>query len=130
MARIRVDILDANADAHELDDFTRSLRVDLLQLDVDDVTQVSSEGLNPAGARAIDATTLGALLITFNNSLPLATAVIDTIQDWLKRSTPPSTKSVRVIVGDKSIKLDGASNEQQDRLVQAFIGALPRGSDR
>ena len=126
MPNARVVIVEPDLPRQVLEELTQSLRADLLQLDVDDVTAVPSQKDAPAGARGIDATSVGALLVTLESSLPLVTAVVKTVRAWLVRSHA-STRTVRVTVGDRSIELSGASGEQQDRMVDAFIQTLAAG---
>ncbi|MGH2883640.1 MAG: hypothetical protein ACRDPA_13240, partial [Solirubrobacteraceae bacterium] len=56
-------VVDRDEDAAELDEATRQLQRELLELDVDDVHRVQ-EGAPPPGTRAVDATVLGSLAVS------------------------------------------------------------------
>ena len=107
--------LDAQADAQELDDLTTRLRRELLQLDVEAVGRPRTEE-PPPGTRAADAPALGELLVTL---VPVVLGpVLETIRSWLLRSRG---RSALLKFGDDEIELRGASSEQQDELIAAFL---------
>lgn len=122
MAIARIDIVETDGSAEDLADRTINLREELLELDIDDVDAVAA-GPAPPGSRALDSETLGALLVTVQQSIPVASALIDTVKDWVGRNSPTGC-TVRVSVGDKSIEITGASSENQDKLVQQFVSVL------
>jgi hypothetical protein len=122
MAIARIDIVEIDGSAEDLADRTRNLREELLELDVDDVDAVAA-GPPPPGSRALDSETLGALLVTVQQSIPVASALIDTVKDWVGRNSSTGC-TVRVTVGDKSIEITGTSTENQDKLVQQFVSVL------
>ena len=68
-------------DAEELAQATRQLRRELLDLDVDSV-ETPPAGEPPAGSRAVDVATLGALVVNMADSQLLA-AVIGAVRSWL-----------------------------------------------
>lgn len=103
-----------DAEAAELDEATRQLRDELLQLDVEDVTRPAEAA--PAGARGVDVGALGTLLVTAGQSA--IGAIVGALGSWLSRHP---RRTVRLQIGDDAIELTGASVEQQRRLLEAFL---------
>jgi Flp pilus assembly CpaE family ATPase len=122
---LAIQLAESGADPERLDELTLMLRDELLNLDVDDVEQVR-DGEAPSGTRGLELAALGALLVTLNQSTDLVAHVLNTIREWLKRDPEP-TRTVRVTLGDRTIELSAASNEQQDRLVAEFVRASGGG---
>ena len=113
---LRVDVaLDADADAVELDDAAGGLREELLELDVNDVQRLSDDA-PPPGARAIAIPIVGALVVSAAKEL--IAAVVQTAAGWVARR--PSA-SVTVTLGDDTIELTDASDEEQQRLIDLFV---------
>lgn len=113
---LTVDVgIDPDADASELDEVTRELRRELLELDVEDVERPAS-GPPPEGTRAVEAALLGTLLVSVGQEA--ITAVVRTLAGWLRRR--PSRK-VTLRIGDDEIELTDASEQQQAELVAAFL---------
>jgi hypothetical protein len=109
--------LGPDADAEETERQTTQLRNELLQLDVDDVEHVSG-GEAPEGTRAVELIALGSLLVKFGPDV--INAVAGALQAWLGRA---SSRSITVQIGDRQIKLDGASDEERRKLVDSFLAA-------
>jgi hypothetical protein len=116
MLELRVDLSpEEDEDASQLDETTRQLRRELLELDVDDVRRVA-EGSPPPGARAVDAALLGSLAVTAGREV--IGAVVGLLVQWIGRR---SDRSVKLTIGDDSIELSGASADDRRRLVEAFL---------
>jgi hypothetical protein len=109
--------LDPEADAQELDELTRRLRRQLLELDVESVERAEGPP-RPPGARAADATSLGTLLVTIASTPELLRAVVGTVREWLSRAR---CRSVKVKLGDSELDLTRVSLEQQERLISDWI---------
>jgi hypothetical protein len=111
-----VDVgLEADADAEELDEETLRLRRELLELDVEAVERQSG-GPPPPGAKAVDVAVLGSLLVALGrDAIP---ALVRTIESWVGRRPE---RSVKVELGGDSIVLTGASDEERERLLRAFL---------
>lgn len=107
--------LGQEADAAELDEATRDLRRELLDLDVEDV-QRPDAGPPPAGARAVEVALLGTLLVSAGQHA--VGAVVDVLAGWLSRRPQ---RSLKLRIGDDEIELTDASDEQQRELVAAFL---------
>jgi hypothetical protein len=84
---LRVQLAEEGADEERLDALTRLLRQELLQLDVDSVTRLPA-GEPPPGARGLDATTVGGLLVGLGSATQGLSAVIPVIRAWLEAGKP------------------------------------------
>lgn len=109
--------LDPEADAQELDELTRRLRRRLLELDVDSVERAKGPS-PPPGARAVDATSLGTLLVSLASTPEVLRAVVGTVREWLSRAR---CRRVKVKLGDSELELTGVSSQQQERLISDWI---------
>jgi hypothetical protein len=114
--KLRIDLgVEPDADAAELDDATRTLRRELLELDVETVERPSG-GPAPAGTRAVDAALLGTLLVTAADEL--VGAVIQRVLGWLGRR---ASRSVKLEIDGDSIELTNPSAEEERKLVATFL---------
>jgi len=113
-----VSLDEGGADAERLEQLTLALRRELLQLEVDDVEPVRA-GPAPEGTRALDVTAVGALLVTLTSSSAALAGVVDMVRGWLAHGSRGRT--VELTIGDKTLKLAGASDEQQEQLVREFL---------
>jgi hypothetical protein len=121
-AKLEVQLkIDAHADAEELDQLTTSLRRQLLELDVEAVERPRAEE-PPPGARAVEAAALGELLVTLAPAV--VGAVVETIRSWLSRSRG---RSAKLKFGDEEIEITGASSDQQEQLIAAFLARHAEG---
>lgn len=113
-------------DVERLDEFSSVLRRELLDLGVDDVERASA-GEAPAGTRGIDVAAIGVLLVAFQEPLVAVTAIVGTIRGWM--SSTRGAHAVELTIGDQTLKIDSASREQQDRLIDEFVAALRRSGE-
>lgn len=124
---IKVELLvdlgvDRDEDAAELDEATRQLQRELLELDVEDVQRVR-DGTPPPGARAVDAAILGSLAVTAGKEV--LEAVVRAIVQWIGRR---ADRSVKLTIGDDSIEVSNVSAEDQRRLVESFLARHGSGA--
>jgi hypothetical protein len=116
VVQMRVDLgLAPDADAAELDEAARQVRSELLELDVADVAQLA-EGPPPPGARAVEASIVGALAVTAAREV--VAAVVRSLERWVGSR---SSRTVKITLGEDSLELSGASLEDQHRLVETFL---------
>ncbi len=102
------------ADEEELAASTRSLREQLLQLNVESVDPISSS-IAPPGAKG-DPVTLATLAVTL---APIAlTELMRGVQTWLSRH---ERATVTVRSGKESIVIQGSPSTEQKRVIEAFI---------
>jgi hypothetical protein len=116
---LRLDVgVEPESDATELDEATVELRRELLELDVDEVERPAT-GPPPPGARAAEASVLGALIVTATPEVVVA--VVRTVAGWISRRLARGVKSVRVEIAGDSIEVTDPSDEDQRRLIEAFL---------
>jgi Effector Associated Constant Component 1 len=117
---LRVQLSEEGADAEQLDELTHSLRQELLQLDVKDVT-AQRAGHPPPGARGeLDAAQVGGLLVALGSEARGLTAVIAAIRAWLARRRG-AHRSVRLEIAGDVLELSSATAADQDQLIGLFV---------
>jgi Effector Associated Constant Component 1 len=120
---LTVTLDDPDADPERLDQLTAVVREELLDTDVQDVSRAGS-GPRPAGSRAGDGTAVGELVVVLVSSASLLRAVIGVLAAWRDRHRP---RSVKIKVGDVSLRIDETTAEQQERLVDEIVRKLNGG---
>lgn len=110
-------------DAAELDELTRSLRDEVLELPVDSVVAPSA-GSPPAGAKVIDPTSVGTLLVTMSGAGGLLVAVVETIRAWL---TSRGDQRVVLELGEAKLELSTATATERQELISRFLTAVETG---
>jgi hypothetical protein len=121
---LMVSVDEGGADSERMEQLTLALRRELLQLDVEDVEPVRT-GPAPEGTRAIDVAAVGTLLVSLTSSAAALTGVVNTVRGWLAQGSQGRT--VELTIGDKTLKLAGASDEQQDQLIREFLRSTGGG---
>jgi Effector Associated Constant Component 1 len=117
---LRLQLSEEGADAGQLDELTHSLRQELLQLDVEDVT-AQRAGSPPPGARGgLDAAQVGGLMVALGNDAQGLAAVIAAIKAWLARRHG-ARRSVRLEIGGDVLELSSATVADQDQLIRLFV---------
>ncbi len=119
---IRVEEPDAGEE--RLAELALALREELLVLDVEDVSSVR-RGPAPAGTRGLDVATVGELLVSVKLTGEILRAVVTTVRGWLARGGGGG-RGVTLTIGDRTLQLNSASPEQQERLIEAFLSVPPR----
>lgn len=118
---IVIQLHEDGAPPERLAALTSNLRVELLQLDVDDVRASRSSEIVPPGARAGDAALLSDLVVTVASSTALLTSVASVVTAWISRG---GSRKATLTIGDSSISLEGVPAEEQQRLVRAFLRSV------
>jgi len=116
-----VTVEEQDADDARLEELALGLRQELLETDVDDVRQLR-RGEAPPGTRALDIAAIGGLLVTLKASTEVIGSVVDVVRRWLSRGD--GARSVTLTVGDRTLILQSASADQQERLIQQFLEHL------
>lgn len=114
--QVSLQVAAQDADAEELATLAAHLRDELLELDVERVDLLRS-GSAPAGAKAVDVLALGGLIVTLAKSAGVA-QVIRVVRGWLARD---SRRQVEIQMDGDVLKLSGVSDDDQRRLVDAWI---------
>lgn len=114
MKSVSVQVEIDDADAEELDQSTRRMRDELLELDVADVSADRS-ALTPEGAKG-DAVTVGTLVITLT---PMVLgSVCQLLRIWVSRE-----KGRRIVLkdGKKTLEITGSTTERHQQLIDTFL---------
>jgi hypothetical protein len=115
-AELELSLDPGSDDPEELERLARSLRAELLELDVDAVEPVSEAA--PDGSRAVDALVVGALVVRLVRTSAALAAVVRTVRGWLG---PHGDRRVRLELDGDVLELSGASDAERERLVSAWI---------
>jgi hypothetical protein len=124
---LRVLLADESTSADHLDEMTRQLRRELLQLDVHDVAPQQG-GQAPPGARGLGIEETGALLVTLNQSVTALSAVIDVIRGWRARSRERPT--IRLVIDGDVLEISEASHEQVAQSFDLFVDRHSGGGEQ
>jgi hypothetical protein len=115
---IVLQVSETDADALRLDDLSRSLRAELLEVDATRVVPLET-GPAPEGTRAGLAAAAGALLVTVQPQVAAVVKVVSLVRAWLLRGG--GERRIRLEVDGDVIELTGATSELQERLVNEWI---------
>ena len=107
----------SGADEDELERLVRSLRAELVQLDVDAV-EPAVTGPAPEGARAVEALVAGALVVRLARESHALSAVMEAIRGWLGTH---AERRIRIELDGDVLELTGSSEDERQRLVDAWI---------
>lgn len=107
-------------DAGELAELSGALRVELLDLDVSAVDPLPDEDV-PAGAKGLGAVA-GWLVVKLGPEA--LRAVLAKAADWVTRND----RVVEVSYGDDTLKLNRATREQQEKIIDGWLARHPAGS--
>ncbi|MFE1441984.1 hypothetical protein [Streptomyces sp. NPDC058739] len=116
---LHILLTEEDAEAERVEELTGYLRDELLDLDVDDVTALPG-GEVPAGARAVDVTQIGALLVSLGSSATALNQVMTVIRSWLGRrqDTHPS---LRLQMGEDVLEVSEATDDQVAEAFRIFV---------
>ncbi|GAA2766570.1 hypothetical protein GCM10010103_56110 [Streptomyces paradoxus] len=116
---LHILLTEEDAEAERVAELTGYLREELLDLDVDDVTTLPG-GEVPAGARAVDVTQIGALLVTLGSTATALSQVMTVIRSWVGRrhDTHPS---LHLRMGDDVLEVSEATDDQVAEAFKIFV---------
>ncbi|MFJ8105931.1 hypothetical protein [Streptomyces sp. NPDC096132] len=117
---LRILLTEEGAEAEDIAALTGFLREELLQLDVDEVTTVTGEEELPPGARAVDVTTIGALLVSLGSSAAGLSQVMNALRDWLGRCRG-SRPTLRLTLDHDELEITEATTEQVSEAFDLFV---------
>jgi hypothetical protein len=112
---VRVDV--GGSDAEEIEQLSRQLRRQLLELEVARVDPVTSEVV-AGGAKAGELLAVGALVVSLVNSSGLLAAVVAQVQAALARM---GRHTVRLEIDGDVLEVTGVASGEQRRLIDAWI---------
>ncbi|CAM5627136.1 hypothetical protein [Streptomyces purpurascens] len=116
---LHILLAEEDAEAERVAELTGYLREELLELDVDDVTTLPG-GEVPPGARAVDVTQIGALLVTLGSSATALSQVMNVVRSWMGRrhDTHPS---LRLQMGEDVLEVSEATDDQVATAFEIFV---------
>ena len=123
---LKLELIEPDADLDGLDELTRNLRLELLELDVDDVSPVVA-GQAPIDSKGLELVEVGALLVQFAGSVDAINTVVTVLRSWLRRGSS-SRRSLKISVDGHSLELTSATDAQQQQLVDEFLRAVASSS--
>ncbi|MGX1913561.1 effector-associated constant component EACC1 [Streptomyces phaeochromogenes] len=109
---------DPELDAEAAERPVRQLRAEIAGLDVDSV-RPGPAGAAPDGAKGTDPLTLGAIVVALSASGGVFTVLVETVRDWLGRSS--ARHRVSVTIDGDTIELERASDAERRDLIAAYI---------
>jgi Effector Associated Constant Component 1 len=119
---LRVEVgAGTGADAEELDRLLRGLRRELLELDVGAV-EWAAGGPVPAGAKGVGGADAGALVVRLVDSAVFV-ALAGVLRSWVSRDRG---RKVTIQVGGDFLEVTRASEQEQARLIEAFLDSHAR----
>jgi hypothetical protein len=113
---MRID--ERGADPRRLHELTDALRADLLVRGVDDAKLVRRDD-TAVGARGFDPESLGMLLVSVQGSAQALLQLVTAARAWFRLDV--EHRAVELTVGDSTLTLSDASEDQQERLIDEFI---------
>ncbi|MFJ7345317.1 hypothetical protein ACIQU3_34175 [Streptomyces sp. NPDC101110] len=116
---LHILLTEEDAEAERVEELTGYLREELLDLDVDDVTALPG-GEAPPGARAVDVTQIGALLVTLGSSATALNQVITVIRSWMSRRHD-TRQTVLLRMGDDVLEVSEATDDQVAQAFDIFV---------
>ncbi len=119
---MRIELFEPDADLEAIDELTRGLREELLELDVDSVSPPTA-GPPPPGSKGLELAAIGALLVQVRSSVQMVSTVVTAVRSWLQRGSSPN-RTLKVTVGGRTLELSAATAEQQQRIVDEFVRSL------
>jgi hypothetical protein len=123
MSTVSISIQASAGNIAEVDRLSRELRRELLQLDVDDVA-LAPGGKAPADAKG-DPVTVGMLIVSLANSAGLV-GICQVARGWVNRD---QGRRITVKDGKRTLEITGASSEQQQQVIDAFLAKKPEKDD-
>jgi hypothetical protein len=120
---LTIELFEPDADDEDVDRLATDLRLELLEMDVDSVSSVV-RGPPPDGSKGLESVAFGALLVSVKDSLPVVSAVVAAVRQWLTRGSS-SGRSLKITIEGRTLELSAATAEQQQQLVTEFVRSLP-----
>jgi len=75
----------------------------------------------PADAKALDAAVIGSLLGTLGGPAGAITALVGVLGAWVTRARG---RKIRVRINDRELELSGASRDEEQQLIDAFVRSV------
>jgi hypothetical protein len=114
---LSVLVFGDDLDGEQLDESTRRLRLELLDLDVERVTS-GAGGCAPAGTRGLDVEAVGQLMVGVGAGLDALRRVLVTVRAWRAKQR---CVRIQLRIGDDQLELTDASPQSEEQVVEAFL---------
>ncbi|MDQ0908473.1 hypothetical protein QFZ22_004458 [Streptomyces canus] len=111
-------IPDPDLDPEQAERVPRRLRAEIAALDVESIGHAPAAPA-PDGAKGTDAVTAGAIVVALSAAGGVFPTLIDTVRDWLGRSS--ARHRVSVTIDGDTIELDYASDAERQALIDAYV---------
>ncbi|MFJ2829251.1 hypothetical protein ACIPC1_17035 [Streptomyces sp. NPDC087263] len=118
MEVLLVVALDPELDPEAGERGARRLRAEIADLDVESVRPGPS-ATPPDAAKGADAVAVGAVVVALSASGGVFTALVETVRDWLARSS--ARHRVSLTIDGDTIELERASEAERRDLIDAYI---------
>jgi len=109
---------DPETDPEAGERLARQLRAEIAELDIESV-HTAPGGMAPDSAKGADAITVGAIVVALSASGGVFTALIETVRDWLERTS--ARHRVSLTVDGDTIELERASAAERRDLSDSYI---------
>lgn len=109
--------IDEDISPLEYEELTEAVRRELLRLDVESVDRIPA-GPVPEGARGIDLSALGALIVSVGQSAPVLGQVVEVVRAWASRSPK---RSAKITLGGDTLELSGLSERDQRLVIRDWM---------
>lgn len=109
---------DPELDPEQAERATRVLRADIAGLDIESIGSGPAAPA-PEGAKGSDAVTIGAIIVALSASGGVFPTLVDTVRDWLGRSS--ARHRVSVTIDGDTIELERATDAERQALIHAYI---------
>jgi hypothetical protein len=78
----------------------------------------------PADAKGLDVAAIGSLLVSLGGAVGAVTALVGVLRGWVTRE---EGRKIRVRIDDRELELSGASRDEEQQLIDAFVRSVDRG---
>ena len=112
---------ECQEDSELMDNYSRRLREELLELDVDSV-EPSSITAAPKGSKGLGLESVGEMILSMAPLEYTVSSVVGAVKSFAGRNQC----NVRVDIGSSSIEVQGTSDDEQRKLVDAFINSVSK----
>jgi hypothetical protein len=119
-AELLIEVSLEGGDTAELDEWTRQLRAEVEELNVDSVEQVSA-GVAPEGTKAVDFAAIGQMAVTLAPTI--IPPLFDLLKSWVERK-PSTPVKVTVKVGRKTAQIEYDPTRTSAKDLEALIKTL------
>lgn len=117
--QLTILLSEEEADAERVAELTGYLREELLDVEVDDVSEVPA-GEVPPGARAVDVAQIGALIVALGSSATALSQVVTAVRSWLGRCRD-TRPSLHLEMDGDVLEVSKATDEQVEEAFRAFV---------